>query len=214
MTIPQNILKIINSIPPYVTVIAATKSRSISEIKEAINTGITIIGENYVQEAKEKYAELKGLVSFHLIGHLQSNKVKIAVEIFDMIQTIDSLQICKEINKRTKKIMPVLVEINTGYESNKTGILPDDTLGFLNAIRNFKNMQVKGIMAMAPSMKTKEEYRHYFRRMKDLFNKLKHANIPNISMEILSMGMSDSYTVAIEEGSTMVRIGRDIFGYG
>ena len=208
MSIKQNIAKIIKAIPIDVQLVAATKSSSMTEIKQAIDAGIKIIGENYVQEAKEKYAELKGKVNFHLIGHLQTNKVKDAVEIFDMIQTVDSVKVAKEIDKRTKKIMPVLIEVNIGREKNKTGILPEDILNFLDSAKSLKNLQVKGLMTMCPVLKNQEEYRPYFRKMKQLFEEIKSKNIPNVSMEILSMGMSDSYKIAIEEGSSMIRLGR------
>lgn len=208
-----NISKLIKEIPPNVQILAATKSRSIEEIKSVISLGINILGENYLQEAKEKYAKLKGLVSFHLIGHLQTNKVKEAVEIFDMIQTVDSLKIAKEINKRTEKLMPVLIEVNIGYEKNKTGILPSDISEFLSSISTLKNLDVKGLMTMAPVMKLPEDYRRYFKKMKQIFEDSKAKNLQNIRMDILSMGMSESYMVAIEEGSSMVRLGRILFEF-
>ena len=202
----------LNEVPLDVALVAATKSRSIQEIKQAIKSGIKIIGENYIQEAKEKYFKLKGQVSFHLIGHLQTNKVKDAVEIFDMIQTVDSVKIAKEIGKRTKKIMPVLIEVNIGLEKNKSGIFPEKVIDLAKEISNLKNIKVKGLMAMCPVLINPEDYRQYFRKMRQLFSEIKNKDIPNVSMEILSMGMSDNYDIAIEEGSNMVRIGRVLFG--
>lgn len=211
MAIKQNIAKIIDGIPSDIQLIAATKSHSVKEIEEAISAGIKTIGENYVQEAKQKYEKLKGKVKFHLIGHLQANKVKDAVEIFGMIQTVDSLKLAKEINKRTKKAMPVLIEINIAYEKNKSGVFQEDILNFLDSVKNLKNLQIKGIMTMCPILKNPEDYRQYFRKMKNLFEKIKSEKMQNIEMEILSMGMSDSYRIAIEEGSTMIRLGRVLF---
>lgn len=211
MSIKQNTLKLLSSIPKNIDVVAATKSQSVEEIKSAISAGIKIIGENYVQEAKEKYGKLKGLVSFHLIGHLQTNKVRDAVEIFDMIQTVDSVKLAKEIDKRAKKPMPVLIEVNIAHEKNKHGIFPEDVLNFLNSAKSLKNLQIKGLMTMGPILKNPEDYRPYFKKMKQLFDEIKEKNLPNASMKILSMGMSDSYKIAIEEGATMIRLGRIIF---
>jgi len=209
--INSNILKIKNCLPNKVGIVAATKSRSIEEIKSAVNAGIKIIGESYVKEAKEKYPFIRGLAEIHMIGHLQSNKVKDAVRIFDMIQTLDSLKLAKEINKKSGKRMPVLVEVNIGMEKKKTGILPSDVESFLNDVSSFENIKVKGLMAMGPYFKDREEYRHLFRKMKNIFDSVKNKRIMNISMEILSMGMSESYKIAAEEGANMVRIGKSIF---
>lgn len=209
--IKSNVLKIKSCLPDNVRIVAATKSRSTEEIKSAIGAGIKIIGENYVKEAKEKYPFVKDLAEMHLIGHLQSNKVKDAVMIFDMIQTLDSVKLAKEINRTSQKKMPVLVEVNIGWEKNKGGVHPDNVERFLNDVSSFENIKVKGIMAMGPYFKDSEEYRNLFRKMKDIFDSVKNKKIQNISMEVLSMGMSESYKIAAEEGSSMVRIGKGIF---
>lgn len=209
MGIKENIDEIKKEIPSKVTLVAATKTRSVEEIKEAIDAGIEIIGENYVQEAESKI-ELKGNVKIHCIGHLQTNKIKNAVELFDMIETVDSLKVAKEIDKRGK--MPILVEVNSGKEPNKSGVMPDKTIDLVKEISQLKNVKIKGLMTMAPYFDDPEKDRPYFKEMKQLFDEIKAINIPNVDMEILSMGMSDSYKVAIEEGATMVRVGSKIFG--
>lgn len=211
----NNIEKIKQELPSNIKLIVATKTRSIDEIKQAIEAGIGIIGENYVQEAEKKFEALKGKVKFHCIGHLQTNKIKKAVEIFDMIQTVDSVKIAKEIDKRCGdmgKIMPILVEINSGEEPNKEGVMPEDAINLIKYISKLKNVKIKGLMTMAPYFDNPEKDRPYFRLTKKLFNEIKSLNIPNVDMEILSMGMSDSYKIAIEEGTNMVRIGTKIFG--
>ncbi len=215
MSIQNNIKKIKQEIPSNIILIAAAKTRTIEEIKQAISAGIEIIGENYVQEAKEKYKELKGKVKIHCIGHLQTNKVKKAVEIFDMIQTVDSIKIAKEIDKRCQKlnkIMPILIEVNSGKEPDKEGAMPEEVISLIKEASKLKNIRIKGLMTMAPLFGNPEEYRPYFKLTKDLFKKIKALNIPNVDMEILSMGMSNSYKIAVEEGANMVRIGTKLFG--
>ncbi|MBW2980927.1 YggS family pyridoxal phosphate-dependent enzyme [Candidatus Woesearchaeota archaeon] len=212
MSIKENIEKIKSELPKGITLVAATKTRSVSEIKEAIGAGIGIIGENYVQEAEPKYNELKGKVKIHGIGHLQTNKIRKAVEIFDMIETVDSVKVAKEIDKRTDKVMPILIEVNIAKESSKTGVMPEESIKLISEISKLKKIKIKGLMTMAPYFDDPEKDRPYFKEMKRLFDKIKSMNISNVDMEILSMGMSDSYKIAIEEGATMVRIGTKIFG--
>jgi len=215
MTIQDNLKKIRKELPSDVKLVAATKTRTTEEILQAIEAGIEIIGENYVKEAEEKFRELKGKVQLHCVGHLQTNKAKKAVEIFDMIQTIDSIKIAKEIDKRCKqinKIMPILIEINSGKEPNKDGAMPEDIEPLIKEISTLKNIKIKGLMTMAPYFKDPEKDRPYFKLTKELFKKIKTKNILNVDLEILSMGMSHSYKIAIEEGANMVRIGSKIFG--
>jgi hypothetical protein len=236
MSIKNNIKEIRKELPKNIKLVVATKTRSVDEIMEAVEAGINIIGENYIQEAEEKYRELKGKVKFHCIGHLQTNKVKKAVEIFDMIQTVDSIKIAKEIDKisrnvknassvlehaqkspmgdfrHTNKIMPILIEINSGKEKNKSGCTPKDTEKLIKEISTLKNIKIKGLMTMAPFFEDPEKDKPYFKLTKNLFDNIKEKHIPNVDMEILSMGMSNSYKIAIEEGANMVRIGSKIFG--
>ena len=215
MSIEENIEEIKKEISRNVRLVAATKTRTVEEIKRAIEAGITDIGENYIQEAEEKYSKLRGNVRFHFIGHLQTNKVKKAVELFDMIQTVDSLNVAKEIDKRCKnisKIMPILVEVNSGKEENKDGCMPENVEPLIKEISKLKNLKVKGLMTMAPFFDDPEKDRPFFRLTKRLFDKIKGLNMPNVDMETLSMGMTDTYKIAIEEGSNMIRIGTKIFG--
>ncbi|MDP7323576.1 MAG: YggS family pyridoxal phosphate-dependent enzyme [Candidatus Woesearchaeota archaeon] len=215
MSIKDNVLKLRKDVSGDVLIIAATKTRTVPEIEEAVSAGVKIIGENYVQEAEKKLLKLKGKVKLHCIGHLQTNKVKKAVEIFDMIQTVDSLKIAKEINNKCRgleKVMPVLVEVNSGEEGNKAGCMPDKVEELVRGVARLNNVKVKGLMTMAPYFDDAEKDRPYFKKTKELFDKLKELKVENISMDILSMGMSGSYKVAIEEGATMVRLGSGIFG--
>ncbi len=215
MLVRENIKNIKKDLPSHVKLVAATKTRSIEEIKQAIEAGIKIIGENYVQEAEEKFKELKGRVKFHCIGHIQTNKTKKAVEIFDMIETVDSLKLAKEIDKRCKnanKTMPILIEVNIGKEPNKSGCMPEEVEPLLKKMSTLTNIKVKGLMTMAPYFDNPEKDRPYFKKTKELFDKISSSNIPNTDMEILSMGMSDSYKIAIKEGANMVRVGTKIFG--
>ncbi|MDO8516930.1 MAG: YggS family pyridoxal phosphate-dependent enzyme [Nanoarchaeota archaeon] len=244
--IKENILKIKSEIPENIKIIAATKTRSIDEIKEALYSVIKIIGENYVQEAEAKFNFLKELkktadvrnvvqiasqeeihfgasqkpnkpegfsdFEIHLIGHLQRNKTKKAVEIFDLIQTVDSMEIAREIDKRCSeinKIMPVLIEINIAKEENKTGCMPENVFKLAEEISKLKNIKLRGIMAIGPNFDDKEKLRPYFNEAKEIFEELKKTNK---EIEILSIGMSDSCKIAIECGSNMVRIGTSIFG--
>lgn len=212
MSIRENIEKIKKEIPDNITLVAATKTKTVDEIKEAIDAGITIIGENYVQEAEKKFNELKGNVKFHCIGHLQTNKVKKALKIFDMIETVDSLKLAEEIGKRAEKVMPVLIEVNVGKEATKTGCNPEDVIMLVKEISKLEKIKILGLMTMAPYFDNPEKDRPYFRELKKLFEKIRSLNIENVNMKILSMGMTDSYKIAIEEGSNMVRIGTKIFG--
>jgi len=150
-----------------------------------------------------------------MIGHLQRNKVKKAVKLFDMIETIDSLRLAEEVNKHVTmigKIMPVLIEINSGKESNKTGVLPENTMKLVSQISGLSNLRIGGLMTMGPISGNPEDARPYFKTTRSLFEQIKGEGIPNVDMRYLSMGMSNSYQIAIEEGANMVRIGTLLFG--
>ena len=204
-----------DSIPQGVTLVAAAKGRTAAEIQEAINAGIDVIGENYVQEAVRKYGEIGDKAAWHMIGHLQRNKVKNALKVFDCIQSVDSLRLAKEIDRQCGnmgKIMPVLVEINIAGEESKYGVKPEELPDILQQIASLPKLQVNGLMTMEPHSRNPEDSRPHFKRMKRLFDEVASRDIPNIEMKILSMGMSDSYQVAIEEGSNMVRLGAKLFG--
>ena len=206
----------VNRNPEEIKLVAVTKTATIEQIKEAINAGVKIIGENKVQEAKEKYQILTADTEWHLVGHLQTNKVKYAIEIFDCIQTVDSIKLAKEIDKRSLqfgKTTNVLVEVNVSGEESKYGIKPEEVEPFLKEISEFYRIRVRGLMTIAPIEEDKEVVRPYFRKLRELSKEIKSKNIKNVKMDYLSMGMTDDFEVAIEEGANMVRIGRGIFGF-
>ncbi|HOK79954.1 MAG TPA: YggS family pyridoxal phosphate-dependent enzyme [bacterium] len=210
--IRENIEKIMKEVPPDVVVIAATKTRSVEEIKQAIECGITHIGENYIQEAEKKFNEIGKIVTWHLIGHLQKNKVKKALQIFDIIETVDSFELAREISKHAKNMFSVLIEVNSAKEPQKSGVYPEQVEDLIKKISTLPNISVAGLMTMGPFVENPENIRPYFRLTKNLFDNLKNLSLPNVEMKILSMGMSDSWRIAIEEGATCIRIGTAIFG--
>lgn len=213
--IKTSVTEIVNSIPPDVMLVAASKTRTAEEVQVAIDTGIKTVGYNYVQEAEKIFQIIGNQVQWHLIGHLQKNKVKKAVKIFDMIETIDSVELAEKVDKECKlnnKIMPVLIEINSGEESNKTGVFPEDVEKLIFQIKDLPNIRIKGLMTMGPRFGDPEKSRPYFKITKKAFDSLKVQNIPNVEMKYLSMGMSNSYQIAIKEGANIVRIGTKLFG--
>ena len=213
--ITENVKEVLSELPQGVELVGAAKTRTPDEIREAVEAGIKIIGENYVQEAEAAFNLIGNKVRWHFIGHLQKNKVTKAVKIFDMIETVDSLKIAQEINKRCtqeNKVMGVLIEINSGTEEQKFGIFPDKAEDLVKQLAGLKNIKVMGLMTMAPYFENSEKCRPYFKKTREIFKQIKAANIENIEMKYLSMGMTDSYKVAISEGANMVRIGTRIFG--
>ena len=215
MTIAENVKSILREIPDDVALVAAAKTRKPEEILEAIQAGVNIIGENYLQEAEEAYAVIGDRVKWHFIGRLQKNKVKKVVKLFDMIETVDSLDIAHEIDKRCaqiSKIMPVLIEVNSGRERQKTGIYPEDVMEMAKQISLHSSLKLMGLMTMGPMWGDPEESRPYFRETKRLFDKVKDLGLSDVQMRYLSMGMTNSYRIAIEEGANVVRIGTKIFG--
>lgn len=215
MAIKENIKQLLDELPEGVKLMAAAKTRTPDEIAEAVAGGIRIVGENYVQEAESAYSVIGNKVEWHFIGHLQRNKVKKAVALFDVIETVDSIEIAAEIDKRcgqTGKTMPVLIEVNSGREAQKAGVYPENAEKLIAAISEFKNIRVEGLMTMGPLTERAEELRACFRETKELFDQIDRLDLPNVEMRYLSMGMTDSYKIAIEEGANMVRIGSKIFG--
>lgn len=211
--IEENVKAILAGLPPGVLLVAAAKTRTADDIKRAINAGVSIIGENYLQEAEVAYAAIGKEASWHFIGYLQRNKVKKAVRIFDMIETVDSLRLAVKVDKecaKLGKVISVLVEVNSGLESQKTGVFPQKVEGLINKLTSMKNLKVEGLMTMGPRFGEPEKARPYFRETKRLFDKLQ--NLPNVRMRYLSMGMSNTYQIAIEEGANIVRIGTKLFG--
>lgn len=213
--IKENVKKLLQELPPGVELVAAAKQQSPERILAAIEAGIRIIGENYVQEAQAAFQVIGRQVQWSFIGHLQKNKVKKAVEIFDLIETVDSIELAEEINKRAaaqNKIMPVLIEVNSGREPQKFGVFPEKVEELARTLTQFPNLKLSGLMTMGPFEDNPEEARPYFRETRQLFDYLKSLNLPGTEIRILSMGMTSSYRVAIEEGATRVRIGTKIFG--
>jgi pyridoxal phosphate enzyme (YggS family) len=213
--ITQNIQQLLKELPPGVELVAAAKTRTPAEITEALNAGIKILGENYVQEAEQAYNAIGKLAQWHCIGHLQKNKVKKAVEIFDLIETVDTLELAEEIDKRCAqigKIMPVLIEVNSGCEEQKAGAMPQNVIPLAQAVSGLANVRLVGLMTMGPAVGDPEDSRPYFVTTREVFDELTRLNIPNVEMKYLSMGMTNSYKVALQEGANMVRLGTLIFG--
>ena len=215
MTIKQNVKQMLSELPDAIQLVAAAKTRKPQEIREATEAGIRIIGENYVQEAERAYEVVGNKAEWHFIGHLQKNKVKKAVEIFDMIETVDSVEMAREIDKRCAQIgktMPVLIEINSGREKQKAGVYPEDAEQLVAEVATLKNIRVMGLMTMGPRFGNPEDSRPYFVETRNIFNRIKKLNLPHVEMKYLSMGMTNSYQIALEEGANIVRIGSKIFG--
>lgn len=199
-----------------VTLIAVTKTVDVDKVLEAIEYGVTDVGENKPQELARKFNEIGDKVRWHLIGTLQTNKVKYIIDKVHMIHSLDREALCEEIQKRAEKIdrtIDCLVQVNISKEDSKHGLYEDDVVEFIkNVSSNYSNIRVKGLMTMAPFSDDESEVRNVFKKLKDLSIDIARLDIPNVSMDYLSMGMSNDYKIAIEEGSTMVRVGTSIFG--
>ncbi|MFZ2356331.1 MAG: YggS family pyridoxal phosphate-dependent enzyme [Candidatus Omnitrophota bacterium] len=239
--IKDNILKIkgrvksvcskINIDPNSIIIVCVSKNRTVEQIKEVISLGLTNIGENRVQEAVLKYNAIRNSakrseaspegtqyaqrIKWHMIGHLQTNKAKEAVGIFDLIHSVDSRHLAEEINKQAAKInktQDALIEVNVSGEASKFGVRPDEAVGLIKEISGLKNISVKGLMTIAPMADSPESARPYFKALRELKDHICELRFANCDLRILSMGMTDDFEIAIEEGATMVRIGRAIFG--
>ena len=213
--IHTNVQRILAAIPEEVLVVAAAKGRSIEEVRNVVEAGITHVGHNYVQEARQMIDLFGERVAWHMIGHLQRNKVPKAVELFDFIETLDSIRLATALNRHCrmqKRVMPVLIEINSGRESSKTGVLPEDLDDLIANVSRLEAIQVRGLMTMGPRFGDPEHARPYFQATKKAFNRFASMDLPNVSMQYLSMGMSNTYQIAIEEGANIVRIGTKLFG--
>ncbi|HCJ57010.1 MAG TPA: YggS family pyridoxal phosphate-dependent enzyme [Clostridiaceae bacterium] len=198
-----------------ITLIAVTKTIGIMRIKEAIASGINDIGENKVQEIMDKYEDLKELSNFHLIGHLQSNKVKYIIDKVKLIHSVDSLSLMDEINKRAKKaetIANILIQINVAREDTKFGIGIEELDSYIEYASKLDSIRVQGLMTIAPYFEDAEEARSIFRNLKSKYDELSKRDYGNIEMKFLSMGMTNDYKIALEEGSNMIRVGTGIFG--
>lgn len=201
--------------PLGIVLVGATKSVDVERIRAAIEAGLEHIGENYAQEAWAKYQQIGDAVTWHFIGHLQTNKAKLVVRFCKFVQSLDRLALAEELNRRAEKVGRVidcLVEVNIGGEETKSGVSPEEVEQLVFEASKFPNIRIVGLMAMPPYLPEPEKVRPYFRRMRELFERLKALNLPNTEMRYLSMGMSHDFEVAIEEGANMVRIGTAIFG--
>ena len=198
-----------------ILLLAVSKTKPVEVIREATDCGLTSLGENKVQEIMDKYEPMGKGIHWHLIGHLQTNKVKYIIDKVDMIHSVDSLRLAEEINKRAAAknvVMQILVEVNMADEESKFGVKPEDTEALLSALSKLEHIKVKGLMTVAPFVEKPEENRIYFRKMRELLVDMNNKKIHNIHMDELSMGMTGDYEVAIEEGATIVRVGTGIFG--
>jgi pyridoxal phosphate enzyme (YggS family) len=201
--------------PLSIKLVVVTKTVDIERIREAVAAGALILGENRVQEAKEKIEKLGPIASWHLIGHLQTNKAKYAVKLFYLIHSVDSLELAKEIDKQAAKIgkvQDVLVEVSIAGEETKAGVALEDAVALIKGAARLKNISMKGLMTMPPFSYNPEDSRPYFKKLRKLSESIAKEHIPGVSLKELSMGMSGDFEVAIEEGATMVRVGTAIFG--
>jgi pyridoxal phosphate enzyme (YggS family) len=221
MTITEHYQRIRGQIPEHVSIVIAAKQRTPEEIQEVIEAGATDLGENYVQEAERLFNALGdrgNKVRWHMIGQLQTNKINKALRVFDVIQTIDSLEKAEAIDKRVqnagKEIIPVYVEINIGSELTKSGVPSnyEAVEKLARRISELRHVRLEGLMTLGPRFGDPEGSRPYFRTTREIFERIKGLNLSGVEMKTLSMGMSNSYQAAIEEGATMVRIGTAIFG--
>lgn len=198
-----------------VTLIAVSKTKPVEDVREAIDYGIVDFGENKVQEIVDKYEAIPEQLNWHMIGHLQRNKVKYIVDKVCLIHSVDSYRLALQIAQEAQKkdvICPILIEVNVAEEDSKYGVKVEETEGLIREIAQLSNIKIKGLMTIAPFVDDAEENRIHFKTLKKLMIDIKRKNIDNVDMEILSMGMTGDYEVAIEEGATMVRVGTGIFG--
>lgn len=213
--ITENYRRIRRELPDHVTIVAAAKTRSDGEIAEVIEAGAPVIGQNYVQEAhsvRRNMGRVAERAEWHMIGHLQRNKINKALPLFDAIQTVDTMRLARGINKRVEQPRRILVEVNIAGEQSKYGVPPEDAEDLLKGISELPRLRVEGLMTMEPYFDDPEKARPYLRRMKELYEGLRELSLPNVDLQVLSMGMSGSYRVAVEEGANMVRLGTALFG--
>jgi pyridoxal phosphate enzyme (YggS family) len=202
--------------PNDITLIAVSKTVESPKVREAVAAGVDNLGENRVQELVKKYEDLKDIdIKWHMIGHLQKNKVKYIIDKTVLIHSVESLSLAEEIDKRAKKagiVANVLIELNIGEEESKFGIKEENVYDFVKSMEEFENIKVSGLMTVAPFCENPEDVRWVFKKMKDIYDKISAMNLKNAEMKYLSMGMTNDFVTAIEEGSNMVRIGTGIFG--
>jgi hypothetical protein len=220
MSIADTYQRLRNEIPAHVTIVVSAKTRSAQEMLEVIEAGATDIGHNYVQEAEQARAALgfaADRVRWHLIGHLQTNKINKALQVFDVIQTVDSLELARAIDARAARldrVVPVYIEVNSAAETSKSGVAPefDALAGLARSACALEHVHLEGLMTMGPLSADDDAVRAAFRKTRDLFDRLRGLGLPGACLHALSMGMTDSYRIAVEEGATMVRPGTIVFG--
>jgi pyridoxal phosphate enzyme (YggS family) len=201
--------------PSLIKLVTVTKTIDPERIRDAVTVGAKILGENRVQEARDKIEQLGSIASWHLIGHLQTNKAKYAVKLFDLIHSVDTIELAREIDRQAAKIgkvQNVLIEVSIAGEEAKAGVTIGGMTALIREAATLKNISIRGLMTMPPFLDDPEAVRPYFRRLRELAATIAKENIPNVCMQELSMGMSGDFEVAIEEGATMVRVGTAIFG--
>ncbi len=202
--------------PQSVRLVAVSKTMPAERVRRAVAAGVRILGENYVQEARDKYAQLADLsVSWHFIGHLQTNKAKYVVRMFDLVHSIDSLKLARELDRqaaRRERVQPVLIQVNISREESKSGVATEQIEPLVREVAVLEHLELQGLMTMPPFFDQPERTRPYFRELAELARRIESLNIPRVSMKELSMGMSGDFEVAIEEGATLVRVGTAIFG--
>jgi hypothetical protein len=213
--IRTNIDRLLVEILPSVTILAACKGRSTAEVQAAYQAGIRCFGHNYVQEAQAMTPQLDFSASWHMIGHLQRNKAGTAMELFDSIDTVDTPQLAQELEKRcanSEREMNVMIEVNSGREENKSGVMPEDAIALAEFIAHQPHLHLHGIMTMGPLMGDAENSRPYFVETRKVYERIAELKLVGVNLRYLSMGMSNSYHVAIQEGANLVRLGTVIFG--
>lgn len=199
--------------PDEITLVVVTKDVDVKTVKEAVSSGARVLGESYIQEAVAKKEKIRDKsIRWHFIGHLQKNKAKVAVEMFDLIHSIDSFELAKELNKKAKKPLDVLIGVNIAREKTKSGVTPDGAVKLAREIAELPNLRLKGLMTIPPFYEDPEISRPYFITLRRLAERINRERLPGVTMHSLSMGMSNDFEVAIEEGSTLVRVGTAIFG--
>lgn len=225
MSIAENLKKVNDRIvsaakragrdPSAVTLVAVTKTVDVQRVREAVAAGALILGENRVQEAREKIEAIGHVAYWHLIGHLQTNKAKYAVRLFQLIHSVDTIELAREIDKQAAKfgkVQNILIEVNIAGEASKAGMAVKEAPALVREAAKLKNIFIQGLMTMPPDSEDPEESRPYFSVLRELSQSIAKEGVPNVSMKELSMGMSGDFEVAIEEGATMVRVGTAIFG--
>jgi PLP dependent protein len=213
--IRKNVDRLLVEIPPSVIIVAACKTRTVEEVKAAFEAGMRHFGHNYVQEAQAMLSQLSWKAEWRLIGHLQRNKAREAVQLFDQIDSIDSIRLAQELEKHCSQLgknLPVLIEVNSGREENKNGALPECVEELAAFISQLPHLRLEGLMTMGPLAGDPQESRPFFVETRRLFDLLSSRNLANTSMRTLSMGMSNSYPIALQEGANMIRLGTAIFG--